>query len=76
MFSRIYSKLPIINLAISTGALAFQVNFLYPWHDQLSRELGELSKHCRPMLQEEDDAFSAFEMQKNIKSLVKDNKKI
>jgi len=41
--------LPIISLILAICALTFQVTVLYPWHEELSREFGKMSKciKCR-----------------------------
>lgn len=33
---------PLVNFIIATGALAFQVGVLYPWHHQLEQRFNDL----------------------------------
>lgn len=36
--------IPLISLVIGLCALTFQITVLYPWHEELSRELHTLAK--------------------------------
>ena len=36
--------LPLISLIVGLCALTFQITVLYPWHEELSRELHKLAK--------------------------------
>ena len=36
-------NLPIINFCISSAALTFQVTVLYPWHNQISKQINNIS---------------------------------
>jgi len=42
--TEIYKKLPFLNLVIATSALTFQLTILYPWHNQLSKQLDYINK--------------------------------
>ena len=44
MFRRFYRNLPLVNFFISSSALAFQMNVLYPWHKQLRKDILQLKK--------------------------------
>lgn len=37
--SRFYRHIPIINLAVASSALTFQITVLYPWHHQISAKI-------------------------------------
>ncbi|KAJ5569132.1 hypothetical protein N7450_011618 [Penicillium hetheringtonii] len=44
--------LPLVNFAVASSALAFQVFVLYPWHHQLDHEFKALkSEHLRVLQQ-------------------------
>jgi hypothetical protein len=40
----VMNRVPLINLAVTTTALAFQTNVLYPWHNEISKELKEIKE--------------------------------
>ena len=40
----VMNRVPLINLAVTTTALAFQTNVLYPWHSQISKEVKEIKE--------------------------------
>jgi len=42
MFSKLYSKLPVINFCISSSGLLFQLSVLYPWHNNLDNKFKKL----------------------------------
>jgi aminopeptidase-like protein len=44
--------LPIVNFAIATAALGFQVFVLYPWHHQLEEDFKELQHQQETKLEE------------------------
>jgi hypothetical protein len=44
---KIYKKLPVINCAITSCALMFQINVLKPWHDVISKQVDELEKEIK-----------------------------
>ena len=37
-----YKKLPILNFIIASSALAFQTTILYPWHNDISKQINNL----------------------------------
>lgn len=39
LFRRTHRYVPYVNLAVSTTGLVFQTTVLYPWNEQLSKEL-------------------------------------
>lgn len=41
LFKKVF---PAVNFLIATSALSFQVGVLYPWHEQLSKEMDEIKK--------------------------------
>ncbi|CAF0791659.1 unnamed protein product [Didymodactylos carnosus] len=43
---------PIVNFAIASAALAFQVTVLYPWHHELERKFEELQIQQETKLEE------------------------
>jgi len=46
-----FMYLPVINLAISTCALTFQITVLYPWHNKLSLQLDALETKVDKLLE-------------------------
>jgi hypothetical protein len=39
LFRRANRYMPFVNFAVSFTALTFQTTVLYPWHEELSKEL-------------------------------------
>ncbi|OJJ35930.1 hypothetical protein ASPWEDRAFT_41157 [Aspergillus wentii DTO 134E9] len=46
----------LVNFAVASSALAFQVFVLYPWHNQLDKEFKDLKKEHLRVLQRLDQA--------------------
>ncbi|OJJ45220.1 hypothetical protein ASPZODRAFT_69971 [Penicilliopsis zonata CBS 506.65] len=42
----------LVNFAVASSALAFQVFVLYPWHNQLDEEFKALKTEHRQLLQQ------------------------
>jgi len=42
LFSRV---LPVLNFCISSTALLFQTTVLYPWHNEISKQINNLETH-------------------------------
>jgi hypothetical protein len=66
-------RFSLVNFAIATSALCFQVFVLYPWHEQLDEDFKTLRKEQLDLMRESQKAH-ASEL-KVIKELLESYKK-
>lgn len=49
-FSKYGKYLFITNMSISITSLAFQITVLYPWHEEISKDIRKLTNKISPLL--------------------------
>lgn len=49
-FSKYGKYLFITNMSISISSLAFQITVLYPWHEEISKDIRNLSNKISQLL--------------------------